>query len=112
MATELKCSSCGADLAEGDRFCGACGRPTGEHASIPTNDSTELSRRVQLVRIQGGGGDGDVYSVDAGGTYIGRTDGQISFPDDFFMSPRHMCIRYDEGRVWLEDNQSENGVFF
>jgi pSer/pThr/pTyr-binding forkhead associated (FHA) protein len=44
-------------------------------------------------------------------TAIGRTDGDIRFPDDQFLSPIHAKLSWEEGRLEVRDLGSRNGTW-
>lgn len=44
-------------------------------------------------------------------TTIGRTEGDIRFPDDQFLSPLHAKLSWEEGRLELRDLGSRNGTW-
>jgi pSer/pThr/pTyr-binding forkhead associated (FHA) protein len=57
-----------------------------------------------------GGQQGDVYDLDEE-TTIGRTNGEITFPHDGFMSGRHARIIRRGASFVLVDEGSRNGTF-
>ena len=103
MAAQLTCPKCGALVESGHRFCGHCGHKM-EGEAPRTN-------QAMLVRIHGGGADGARYVIDEGVQSIGRTSGAITFEDDPFVSENHAQITYDGTHLFVEDLQSDNGVF-
>src|SRR2546422_6895462 len=44
-------------------------------------------------------------------TAIGRTEGDIRFPDDQFLSPLHAKLSWEEGRLEVRDLGSRNGTW-
>jgi pSer/pThr/pTyr-binding forkhead associated (FHA) protein len=44
-------------------------------------------------------------------TTIGRTEGDIRFPDDQFLSPLHAKVSWEEGRLEVRDLGSRNGTW-
>ncbi len=44
-------------------------------------------------------------------TIIGRTEGDIRFPDDQFLSPVHSKLSWEEGRLEVRDLGSRNGTW-
>jgi pSer/pThr/pTyr-binding forkhead associated (FHA) protein len=42
---------------------------------------------------------------------IGREDGDLNFPMDVYMSPKHCVIEERDGRYYLTDNDSRNGTY-
>ena len=53
---------------------------------------------------------GMTYSISESGSIIGRK-GDISFPDDGFMSRNHAKVSIGSGSMSIEDLGSQNGTF-
>lgn len=53
----------------------------------------------------------DRFSLRRESTVFGRTEGDITFPDDPHLSPRHARIVLRGGGFWLEDAGSRNGLY-
>jgi pSer/pThr/pTyr-binding forkhead associated (FHA) protein len=66
--------------------------------------------RARLVLIARDGTEGPSYPLSAS-TDLGRTEGQILFADDEYISPRHARIVARSGAFFLLDLESHNGVF-
>lgn len=64
----------------------------------------------RLHLVMEGGQPGEVYELDDE-TVIGRSDGEITFPHDGFMSGRHARIERRGSRFILTDEGSRNGTF-
>ena len=65
----------------------------------------------RLVVIKGEGSDGTTYHLQGVATTLGRSQGDISFPDDPFLSPAHARFTSQDGRLFVQDLESVNGVF-
>lgn len=65
----------------------------------------------RLVVIKGEGGDGNTYHLQGVTTMIGRAAGEITFADDPFLSPQHARFTSQNGRLFVQDIGSQNGVF-
>ncbi len=65
----------------------------------------------RLVVIKGEGGDGNTYHLQGTTTVIGRASGEITFVEDPFLSPQHARFSSQNGRLFVQDIGSENGVF-
>lgn len=65
----------------------------------------------RLVVIKGEGGDGSTYHLQGTTTIIGRGQGEITFAEDPFLSPEHAKFTSQNGRLFVQDVGSENGVF-
>jgi pSer/pThr/pTyr-binding forkhead associated (FHA) protein len=71
----------------------------------------QAPNRAKLILIKGEGMDGIAYHLNATEHVAGREEGAILFPDDPFLSPRHACFFYQDGRLLVQDEGSANGVF-
>lgn len=65
----------------------------------------------RLVVIKGEGGDGNTYHLQGTNTVIGRTQGEVTFAEDPFLSPEHAKFTSQNGRLFVQDVGSTNGVF-
>jgi len=121
---ELRCPSCSSLVPPNHKFCGACGKPIAEPANQPRAQGKERQApktmffsvmqapgRAKLILIQGDGYDGVSYVLSATDHVAGRSDGDILFPDDTLLSPRHANFIYQDGRLHVRDEGSTNGVF-
>jgi pSer/pThr/pTyr-binding forkhead associated (FHA) protein len=55
---------------------------------------------------------GDVsrtFAIDRGELSVGRTDGDIRFPEDVYLSPLHAQFAVRDGQLWVRDLGSRNG---
>jgi pSer/pThr/pTyr-binding forkhead associated (FHA) protein len=111
------CAKCGAAVPTSFAFCGRCGAPVGAPAAAENLGQTQFFGALQavgkakLVLIKGEGIDGISYQLNAQEHVAGRSDGVILFPDDRFLSARHANFFYREGKLFLRDEGSLNGVF-
>lgn len=134
-ASMKSCSMCGADVVQGNRFCGACGNPLGEVTRSqsspkppPKRDSPSGSpsgglgkktlffssiqaAKAKLVLIRGEGHDGESYALAGQDHRIGRSDADIIFDEDPFLSPTHVNFFYVAGKLVVADEGSVNGVY-
>jgi pSer/pThr/pTyr-binding forkhead associated (FHA) protein len=53
----------------------------------------------------------DVYHLHRPQVTFGREDGDVVFPDDEFMSRKHMAVSFVEEKVLVQDLGSSNGTF-
>jgi pSer/pThr/pTyr-binding forkhead associated (FHA) protein len=65
----------------------------------------------RLVVIKGEGGDGATYHLQGTTTLIGRNKGDVTFVEDPFLSPEHAKFTSQNGRLFVQDLESANGVF-
>lgn len=66
---------------------------------------------AQIVTILKDGSEGPVHRLSQAVTDIGRFEGNITLPDDPYLSPRHARIQKRGERYYLRDLASVNGVF-
>jgi pSer/pThr/pTyr-binding forkhead associated (FHA) protein len=117
-ADTKKCPSCGKSVGATDLFCASCGFKLGQPAverrtmflhSTGTGETARPSAR--LILIMPDGSEGTVFSLKEGVSLIGRNQGEIQFPADPYLSPRHAQITVDSKKVTIEDLGSLNGVY-
>lgn len=65
----------------------------------------------KLVVIAQDGSPGREYELVADQTDIGREEGAVRLPNDPYVSPRHGRITHRNGRFFIRDLDSVNGVF-
>lgn len=66
----------------------------------------------QLVTILKDGSEGPVHRLTGAVTDIGRYEGNVTLPDDPYLSPRHARIQKRGERHYLRDLGSVNGIFY
>jgi pSer/pThr/pTyr-binding forkhead associated (FHA) protein len=66
--------------------------------------------KAKLILIRGEGVEGLSYQLNAETHSLGRT-GQLVFPDDPFVSPKHANLFYRDGKLVVRDEGSLNGVY-
>lgn len=107
------CESCMAGVPAGHKFCGRCGAPVPvSAAALETNYFSDMQNpgKARLILIRGDGQDGLSYHLKAEQHLLGR-QGQLEFPKDLFVSPRHANFFYRDGALVVRDEGSVNGVF-
>src|SRR5580692_1906282 len=114
QARNYVCRSCSTPVPIAHKFCGRCG------AAIPPEilnfrtqffGQLQTPGRAKLILIRGEGVEGLVYQLSAEQHVLGR-NGQISFPDDVFVSARHANLFYRAGKLVVRDEGSMNGVYW
>jgi pSer/pThr/pTyr-binding forkhead associated (FHA) protein len=118
MSTK-NCPTCGNVVPLNDRFCGQCGTrldgvappPPGGGGKTMFFSGVQVSGVAKLVVVKADTGDGLAYQLSGTEHVVGRTDGAILFPDDPLLSPRHANFLYQEGRLFVRDEGSHNGVY-
>lgn len=120
MAESVSCPSCGADVPSNHKFCGKCGHPMAQAAPEEAPEEKESTAffgamqtvgRAKLILIRGEGMDGVSYHLNAAEHIAGRKAGAILFPEDNYLSPRHANFFYQNGRLFVRDEGSLNGIF-
>jgi pSer/pThr/pTyr-binding forkhead associated (FHA) protein len=118
MSTKT-CPSCGNTVPENDRFCGQCGgrldgvmaAPAGGPSKTMFFSGIQPSGLAKLVLVKADTGDGLAYQLSGTEHVVGRSEGAILFPDDPLLSPRHANFVYRDGKLFVTDEGSTNGVF-
>ncbi len=130
------CQYCGRQNDAGAQFCSDCGKPLTKAAAARAavasggGGSGGASLVSRTSGPEAGGGaplDGPCplcgsvpagHSTGAGGagakqssTTIGRTEGDVRFPEDQFLSPLHAKLSWEEGRLEVRDLGSRNGTW-
>ena len=71
-------------------------------------DPGYVARAVQLLED---GGEGDVFPLKRGENLVGRGSGDVSFPQDGYVSSRHCVLTVGDGHIAVKDLGSANGTF-
>ncbi len=123
------CPSCKAPALPGMKFCRECGSALGPAAVgldltapvprvtpmqsqpvlMPHNQVANASAR--LVTLLKDGSEGRSIPLSDGDTDVGASEGNVTFPDDPYMSPRHARVSLRNGGYTLRDLDSVNGVY-
>jgi pSer/pThr/pTyr-binding forkhead associated (FHA) protein/ribosomal protein L40E len=114
QAKNYVCKSCSTPVPMGHKFCGRCG------AAVPPDilsartqffGQLQVPGKAKLILIRGEGVEGLSYQLNAEQHIVGR-NGQLVFPDDPFVSPKHANLFYRGGKLVVRDEGSLNGVFW
>ncbi len=111
------CKACGGDNGPTARFCQLCGSPLVERPAqaapmTPMQVSAKQSLpNAELVVIAQDGSPGRRYTIDQLRTTVGREAADVNLHKDPYVSPTHAEIAYRNGRFFLSDQGSLNGVF-
>lgn len=120
QARSYVCKKCYSPVPQGHKFCGRCGEPVPRE--VLGAQTIMFSRmlepgKAKLVLIKGEGFQSDPSDETAyllGGRQhpCGRTQGDILFEHDPWVSPLHASFFYrDDGKLVIRDEGSLNGVF-
>jgi pSer/pThr/pTyr-binding forkhead associated (FHA) protein len=113
QAKHFVCRSCSTPVPLAHKFCGRCGAAVPpEVVSARTQFFGQLQApgKAKLILIRGEGVEGLSYQLNAEQHIVGR-NGQLVFPDDPYVSPRHANLFYRNGSLVVRDEGSENGVY-
>ncbi len=112
-ARHYVCRSCSTAVPSGHKFCGRCGTAIPVQVrDVKTNFFGDMQNpsKAKLILIRGEGMDGLSFHLKAEQHIVGR-EGQLIFPDDPFVSPRHANFFYRDGHLVVRDEGSLNGVY-
>ena len=113
QARHFVCRSCSSVVPTGHKFCGRCGAAVPpEILSAQTLFFGDMQNpaKAKLILIRGEGMEGLSFHLKAEQHVVGRS-GQLVFPDDLFVSPKHANFFYRDGKLVVRDEGSLNGVF-
>lgn len=112
QARHYVCKSCSTPVPHGHKFCGRCGEGVPpEILSARTLFFGDMqSPTAKLILIRGEGMEGLSFHLKAEQHVVGRT-GQLVFPDDPFVSPKHANFFYRDSKLVVRDEGSLNGVY-
>ena len=105
----VSCTQCGHTSSLGSVFCANCGAAlTVPKTVVMSSPYAPLKAKLHLVME--GGQLGEIYELSEE-TIIGRTNGDVCFPHDGFMSGRHARVVRRGSSFVLTDEGSRNGTF-
>jgi pSer/pThr/pTyr-binding forkhead associated (FHA) protein len=111
------CPTCGTPMPSSHRYCGSCGGRLEPQSHPGSTGKTQFfsamqeTGRAKLILIRGEGMDGISYVLASAEHVVGREQGEILFPDDALLSPKHANFLYRNGELYVRDEGSRNGVF-
>lgn len=116
QARNYVCRECSSGVASGHKFCGTCGAAVPQEVVDLQTDyfgSMQTPGKARLILIRGDSGVAGLSYMLQGTEHVaGREDGQILFPEDTWLSPRHANFYYDAaGTLIVKDEGSLNGVY-
>jgi pSer/pThr/pTyr-binding forkhead associated (FHA) protein len=122
-AGALTCSRCRGPNPPQMSFCQFCGArlvggPDERHSNSGANTAArqphspaEPTLEARLVVIGQDGKPGREYPIVDDQTDIGREEGSIVLPNDPYVAPRHARLSRRNGRFFVRDLESVNGVY-
>ncbi|MFL6277868.1 MAG: double zinc ribbon domain-containing protein [Blastocatellia bacterium] len=108
-AGAIACPKCDYSNSPGNSFCANCGNVLTVARTI-VMASPLAAPRGRLHLVMEGGQQGEVFDL-SDDTIVGRSQGDITFPHDGFMSGRHARIERRGATYVLTDAGSRNGTF-
>ena len=111
QAKNFVCRSCSTPVPLGHKFCGRCGAavpPEILQARTQFFGQLQAPGKAKLILIRGEGVEGLSYQLNAEQHVVGKS-GQLVFPDDPFVSPRHANFFYRNSKLVVKDEGSVNG---
>jgi pSer/pThr/pTyr-binding forkhead associated (FHA) protein len=109
------CARCGSPVAQaGTRFCATCGAPLEATGALSRPSSRPAPRTeffVKLVLLDDVGQAVQAFESRNVDTTVGRSEGDIRFPDDPFLSPLHAKLSWENNRLVARDLGSRNGTW-
>jgi pSer/pThr/pTyr-binding forkhead associated (FHA) protein len=115
QARHYVCKECSTPVPSGHKFCGRCGAVVPPQILEMRTDyfgAMQTPGKARLILIRGdAGSDGLSYLLQGTEHVAGRRDGQIVFPEDAWLSPRHANFIYRGDKLVVRDEGSLNGVY-
>lgn len=117
-APTARCPSCRSQVDPALPFCAYCGSPTG-FAPPPrrtTGGTAVFSARdmgpgPRLSLLNDAGEVAQTFALERGEAIVGRSDGDLQFPHDVYLSPMHAQISWRDGQLSIRDLGSRNGTW-
>jgi pSer/pThr/pTyr-binding forkhead associated (FHA) protein len=111
----MACPQCEHPNPPNNKFCASCGfklaRPQISEAPGPMPAGAPIGAGgVLLTALRADGTEAGTYQLPGGTITIGRDTGAI-FAGDSYLSPRHATFTPRNGKLFVHDEQSLNGVY-
>jgi pSer/pThr/pTyr-binding forkhead associated (FHA) protein len=96
-------------------FCGSCGfrltqAAAASRAPAQPAPAADAGSGVLLTALRADGTEAGTFRLPGGTTTVGRETGGI-FAGDSYLSPRHATFRQASGKIFVQDEESLNGVY-
>ncbi len=113
------CGGCGNAVVPGvDVFCARCGTRVAATVAAPTPavgtavfSAAGAGLGPKLALLDGTGAVKKTETLPGPEATLGRSDGELRFPDDTFMSPVHAQFSMRDGQLFIRDLGSRNGTW-
>jgi pSer/pThr/pTyr-binding forkhead associated (FHA) protein len=116
----LVCARCQGSNPSNTSFCQYCGAKLRAESAGPALQALHTQRAAtgapeepaaRLVVIAQDGTPGAEHPIVGSEVSVGRSEGSVSLSADPYVSPRHMKITRHNGRFFVRDLESVNGVY-
>ncbi len=108
------CPQCEHPNPPNNKFCASCGFKLARPASIPAPPAAPAAAAapsgVVLTALRADGSEAGSYALPVGTVTVGRDLGSI-FAGDSYLSPRHATFTPRNGKLFVRDEGSLNGVY-
>ena len=115
QAPGVVCEECSSVVPAGHQFCGACGAEVDAELLEVTEEYygvRQVPGKARLVLIRGVDGvPGNDYMLLQAEHAAGGGKVPIRYEGDDWLSDNHALFTYDEGKLFVSDQDSLNGVF-
>lgn len=115
QARNYICKQCATPVPSGHKFCGRCGGGVPieiVELQVKFFGAMQAPGKARLILIRGDAGvDGLSYLLQGAEHVAGSKDGQILFPEDAWLSPRHANFLYRGEKLFVRDEGSANGIY-
>lgn len=109
------CTQCGSPIDPGLPFCAHCGAATGARGQAGSGtavlSANARENAPKLALLDDAGTVKETFSLVGGEAIVGRSDGEIRFSDDVYLSPVHAQFSVRDGQLWVRDLGSRNGTW-
>lgn len=110
------CPHCGGLIDATLPFCAHCGARTGAQPPTPVGgtsvlNATDREAGARIALLDETGAVKQTFVLSRGEAIVGRSDGDIQFGDDVYLSPVHAQFALREGQLWVRDLGSRNGTW-
>lgn len=115
----IACPHCGGTIDPALPFCAHCGGRIGGTAATPSPSTPATTVRSAADRTAGAriallddaGAVKETFTMSHNEAVVGRSDGDIQFSDDVYLSPVHAQFAVRDGQIWVRDLGSRNGTW-
>ena len=109
------CASCGKARDTALPFCPHCGahvdRVPGRPSGTTSFSAHGTRTGLKLTLLDQAGEAKKSFALDRGEATFGRSEGDIKFPEDIFLSPMHAHVATRDGVLLVRDLGSRNGTW-